>query len=213
MIDSADLPASSLDSPSRDSLPTYKDWSLAAVRLMQGPIYNDDGAWELTLRYQSPLSDYVARIGLVLVVDEAEGLAYLRQLAEDEARDEYQQLPRLFRRTRLGYDATVLCVLLRDELRRFEQEELDNRRCVVEQSELFAVWKEFFPAGEDELRLQRSLEVALKKLEGLRFVSRFGDARGSWEVRRILKARLPVAELERLRDQLQQKGLTDTTHG
>lgn len=34
-------------------LPAYKDWSLAAVRLLQGPVYSDDQAWELTLRYQS----------------------------------------------------------------------------------------------------------------------------------------------------------------
>ncbi len=196
-----------------DALPNYKDWSLAAVRLLQGPIYNDDGTWELTLRYQSPLADYFTRIGLVLIVDEPEGLAYLRQLADDEARDEYQQLPRLFRRTRLGYDATLLCVVLRDELRRFEEEDLDNRRCVLEQSELFEAWKEFFPSGEDDVRLQKSLDGALKKLESLRFISRFSDGSEMWEVRRILKARLPVAELERLRDQLLQKGSPDTTHG
>ncbi len=196
-----------------ETLPTYKDWSLAAVRLLQGPVYSDDNAWELTLRHQSALSDYYARIGLMLIVDEAEGLAYLRQLAEDEARDEYQDLPRLFRRTRLGYDVTLLCVLLRDELRRFEEEDLDNSRCVIEQSDVLDVWKSFFPSSEDEVRLHRSLDSAFKKLETLRFVSRFGDTPGSWEVRRILKARLPVAELERLKDQLQLKGAPEAAHG
>ncbi|MCA9183624.1 MAG: DUF4194 domain-containing protein [Planctomycetales bacterium] len=194
-------------------LPAYKDWSLAAVRLLQGPVYSDDQAWELTLRYQSALSDYYARIGLMLIVDEAEGLAFLRQLADDEARDEYQDLPRLFRRTRLGYDVTLLCVLLRDELRRFEEEDVDHRRCVIEQSDLLDVWKSFFPSSEDEVRLHRSLESAFKKLETLRFVSRFGDAPGSWEVRRILKARLPVSELERLKGQLQPKEVQEPAHG
>ncbi len=196
-----------------EALPAYKDWSVAAVRLLQGPIYSDDAAWDLALRFQSPLTDYFARIGLVLVVDEPEGMAYLRQLADDEAGDEYQHLPRLFRRTRLGYDATLLCVLLRDELRRFEEEDVDNRRCVVAQTEMFEAWKTFFPISEDEVRLQKSLDAALKKLEALHFISRFGDTSGSWEVRRILKARLPVAELERLREQLQQKGSPTATHG
>ena len=63
------------------------------------------------------------------------------------------------------------------------------------------------------MRLQKSLDVALKKLEALHFISRFGDLPGFWEVRRILKARLPVAELERLREQLQQKGSPGATHG
>jgi hypothetical protein len=184
------------------ALPSYKDWSVAAVRLLQGPVYSDETAWDVLLRFHSALSDYFARIGLILVVDEPEGLAYIRQLTDDEAPDEYQSLPRLFRRTRLGYETTLLCVLLRDELRRFEEEELDNRRCIVELAELLDQWKMFFPRGEDEVRLQKSLDVAMRKLESLRFVSRFGEGQGSWEVRRILKARLPVNELERLKEQL-----------
>lgn len=185
-----------------DKLPAYKDWSLAAVRLLQGPVYSDDSAWELLLRYQSALKDYFARIGMLVVVDEPEGLSYLRQLAEEETAGDYQHLPRLFRRSRLGYEPTLLCVLLREELRCFEEQDLDNRRCVVEQANLFDQWKAFFPDGDDEVRLRKSLEAAFRKLESLRFVSRFGSTSGAWEVRRILKARLPVAELERLRDRL-----------
>ncbi len=196
-----------------ESLPAYKDWSMAAVRLLQGPVYSDDSAWDLLLRFQSVLGDYFARIGIVLVVDEPEGLAYIRQLAEDEATDEYQHLPRLFRRTRLGYDSTLLCVMLREELRRFEEEDVDNRRCIVGQAELFDQWKAFFPEGEDEIRLQRSLDAAFKKLELLRFVARFGESSNSWEVRRILKARLPVSELERLREQLHRRSNEAPNHG
>lgn len=186
----------------KDNLPAYKDWSLAAVRLLQGAVYSDDGAWDLLLRYQPPLQDYFARIGLLLVVDEPEGLAYIRQFAEDEATTEYQELPRLFRRSRLGYEATLLCVLLREQLRRFEEEDLDSHRCVVDQPELLESWKSFFPSGEDELRLQKTLDTTFRKLEALKFVSRFGDVPGAWEVRRILKARLPVSELQRLKEQL-----------
>lgn len=188
-----------------DKLPAYKDWSLAAVRLLQGPVYSDDSAWELLLRHQSALKDYFARIGMLVVLDEPEGLSYLRQLAEEEAPGDYQHLPRLFRRSRLGYEPTLLCVLLREELRSFEEQDLDNRRCVVEQADLFDLWKAFFPDGDDEVRLRKSLEAAFRKLESLRFVSRFGSTAGAWEVRRILRARLPVAELERLREQLQSR--------
>ncbi len=188
--------------PMGDTLPAYKDWSLAAVRLLQGAVYSDDAAWDLVLRYPTPLKDYFARLGLLLVVDEPEGLSYVRQLADDEATEDYAQLPRLFRRTRLGYDTTLLCVLLREHLRRYEEGDVDNQRCIVEQSELLESWKSFFPDSEDELRLQKTLDTAFRKLDALKFVSRFGDAPGCWEVRRILKARLPVAELERLKEQL-----------
>ncbi|MCR9296841.1 MAG: DUF4194 domain-containing protein [bacterium] len=185
-----------------DNLPAYKDWSLAAVRLLQGAVYSDDAAWDLVLRHESALKDYFARIGLLLIVDEPEGLSFIRQLSEDEATDEYASLPRLFRRTRLGYESTLLCILLREHLRRFEEEDLDSHRCVVDQAELLESWKTFFPSSEDEVRLQKTLETAFRKLEGLKFVNRFGETPGCWEVRRILKARLPVDELEKLKQQI-----------
>ncbi|WP_164101157.1 DUF4194 domain-containing protein [Candidatus Laterigemmans baculatus] len=186
-----------------DSLPGYRPWSLPAVHLLRGVLYADElPAWEILLSHASELADYFARVGLILVVDEADGLAYLRQMQEDEQREGYEQLPRLFRRTSLGYEPTLLCVLLRDEFRRFEDEDLDNERCVVETEALFDAWRTFFPATEDELRLRKSLASAVRKLEALKFVRRFASEPESWEVRRILKARLPIAELENLKAQL-----------
>jgi hypothetical protein len=46
----------------------------------------------------------------------------------------------VFRSLRLSYGQTVLCVLLRDELRRFEEEDLRNERCVIEEAPLLNLW-------------------------------------------------------------------------
>jgi len=48
------------------------------------------------------------------------------KLTEGECTVGYDALPRLFRSTRLSYGQTLLCVLLRDEFRRFEDEETRN---------------------------------------------------------------------------------------
>src|SRR5437667_8868803 len=115
-------------------LPEFRPWYVAAVRLLQsGAVYADDSrVWDILLGARTPVSEYFARVGLLLVVDEPEGLAYLRQLTEDELPEAYDRLPKLFRRARLGYDETLLCVLLREELRRFEEEDLDNDRCGID---------------------------------------------------------------------------------
>jgi hypothetical protein len=184
-------------------LPEFREWYVAAVRLLQGPVYPDDArAWDLVLSSRRQLLEHFARLGLLLVVDEPEGLAYLRQLTEDEQPEGYERLPRLFRRTRLGYDETLLCVLLRDELRLFEEEDLHNERCVIEATALFDRWKSLLPAQDDEVRGRRALCVALGKLEALGFVRKCGEEPEEWEIRRILKACLPVAELEGLRAKL-----------
>ncbi len=185
------------------SLPEFRDWSIAAVGLLQGVVYLDDGKiWSVLCSHRSKLDEYFARIGLALVVDDAEGFAYLRQLEEDELEKGYEVLPRLFRKSRLSYDATLLCVLLRDELRRFEEEQIDDQRCVVKTLELLEQWKPFFSAGLDDVKLLRTLKAALGALEELRFVRLFAKEPEEWEIRRIIKARLPVTKLESLLEQL-----------
>ncbi len=186
--------------------PEIREWSIAAVKLLQGVVYYDEGpVWDNLLRNQSRLEDYFAAIGLRLIIDEPEGFAYVRQLDSEDDGDlpeGYETLPKLFRRTRLTYDATLLCVILREELRRFEDEDVDNERCVVPTEEMFEQWKSFFAAAHDEVRLKRSFDTALKKLDELKFVRRFSKEPEEWEIRRILKARLTAAELEKLKDEL-----------
>jgi hypothetical protein len=112
-------------------LPEFREWSIAAVRLLQGAVYaGEPRVWDIVLSAKSHLEGYFGRLGLLFVVDESEGLAYLRQVSDDELPDGYDGLPKLFRKTRLSYDATLLCVLLREELRRFEEE--DVHRCAVD---------------------------------------------------------------------------------
>jgi len=177
------------------------DWSPVAVRLLQGVVYHDDNLelWERLLENVSPLTEYFGKLGLLLVVDEPDAMAYLRQLDEEEIPTDFPPVPKLFRKTPLGYEATLLCVLLRDELRQYEEEDVQNERCVISQSDLLALWEAFFPNQPDSIRLNRTLTAALRKMEDLKFVRQFEKDPPSWEIRRIIKARLPLADLERLR--------------
>ncbi|MCA9145973.1 MAG: DUF4194 domain-containing protein [Planctomycetaceae bacterium] len=186
------------------NLPPFREWSIPAVRLLQGVVYSDDTlAWNALLDSQTPLTEYFARIGLVLVVDESDGMAFIRQMADDERDADYQRIPKLLRRTPLGYDQTLLCVLLRDEYRRFEDEDLDNQLCVVETQALLDAWKNFFPIDDDEVKLLKRLSAAMNKLADMKFVRKFQDEPEAWEVRRFLKARVSIDQLEGLKHQLE----------
>ena len=182
-------------------IPPPADWSPVAVRLLQGVVYHDDNLdlWEQLLENASPITEYFGKLGLLLVVDEPDAMAYLRQLDEEEIQPDFPAVPRLFRRTPLGFEATLLCVLLRDELRQYEEEDVQNERCVITQNDLLALWEAFFPDQTDSVRLNRSLTAALRKMEELKFVRQFEKDPPSWEIRRIIKARLPLSDLERLR--------------
>lgn len=186
---------------SPDTFPPPVPWAPAAVRLLQGIVYHDDAGdtWNQILAGVTPLSDYFARIGLMLIVNEEDGMAYLRQIEPEVLPPEYPSIPKLFRSVRLTFEASLLCVLLRDELRRFEEEIHRDDRCVVAQSSLLEIWQSLIPGEDDTVRANRNLGGQLRKLEELKFVRQFETDPPSWEIRRILKARLPLEALERLR--------------
>jgi hypothetical protein len=184
-------------------LPEFRERGVAAVKLLQGVVYNDDEeAWSILLSNESDLTDYFCLIGLALVIDRGEGIAYLKQFDDDERTGGYERLPRLFRKNQLGYEATLLCVLLRDDYRKFEEEDLDNERCVVETEGVLELWKSFFPAESDELTMRKRLISAFNQLDKLKFVRPIPSEGESWEVRKLLKARITLEQLESLRDKL-----------
>ena len=52
------------------------------------------------------------------------------------------------------------------------------------------------------MRQAKDFQAALTLLQGLGFVRPFGEDSRSWEIRRVLKARLTAAYLEKLKEQL-----------
>ena len=65
-----------MDGPSRSQLPQV------LVTLLRGIVYREQSAerWRDLIGLQSAARDYVRVLGLELIIDEAEGYAFLRQL-------------------------------------------------------------------------------------------------------------------------------------
>ena len=141
------------------------------------------------------MRDYVAVLALELVVDEAEGYAFVRALPQDL--DGASKLPRLVRRQPLSFQVSLLLALLRKKLAEFDASGGDTR-LILTRSEVVELVRVFLPAGSNESRLIDQIETQLNKVVELGFVRRLkaptdsGLARASqepvFEVRRILKA-------------------------
>ena len=70
----------------REHAMTEPDLPFAVIPLMKGVVYRDthERAWQQLLQLQPQVRDYVAVLGLQVVIDEAEGYAFLRQRPADE---------------------------------------------------------------------------------------------------------------------------------
>ena len=68
---------------SESDIDTASDLSPLLIHLLKGVLYRDqqEALWQSLLTLQGRVRDYVTVLGLELVLDEAEGYAYLRQTA------------------------------------------------------------------------------------------------------------------------------------
>lgn len=174
------------------------DLTSIVVPLLKGVLYRDENTalWSALLALQARARDYVAVLGVELVLDEAEGYAFLRSRSSLAADDDAPRLPRLVVRRPLGFQVSLLLALLRKKLTEFDAGGSDTR-LILSRDAVVELIRVFLPAGSNESRLIDQVETHLNKIIELGFVRRLKPQSGSgssgrsepmFEVRRILKA-------------------------
>ncbi len=170
---------------------TGQELSVLAITLLKGVIYQENVLWQSLLNLQARVRDYLAVLGLELVLDEAEGYAFLRPKAESE--DESKTpLPRLMARRPLSFPVSLLLALLRKKLAEFDAGGGDTR-LVLSRDEIVDLIRLFLPEGTNEVKLMDQVETHINKIVDLGFLRKLKAGSGQsgpagFEVRRILKA-------------------------
>lgn len=158
----------------------------AIIRLMQGVVYreSDEDTWLTLERSGAGVRDHFGTIGVDVVVDDAEGYAYLRSRPSDNS-DE--GLPRLVRRRALTYNVSLVLVLLRKRLVEFETTGGEGR-LVLTTDQIVEMLRLFQAESTNDARVVEQAETTVKKAAELGFLRQLRGQRDQWEVRRILKA-------------------------
>jgi hypothetical protein len=164
------------------------DLPLVVTSLMKGPVYRDahERVWLHLLALQSQARDFVATVGLILVVDEAEGYAFLRQ-RPDVDDDGQPAIPRLVARRALSYPVSLLLALLRKRLAQADADGGDTR-LVLTKDQVVDLLVTFLPPSSNEVRIVDQVDAHLAKVVALGFLRRVPGPGEAYEVRRILKA-------------------------
>lgn len=165
------------------SLPTV------VVNLLRGVVYRDQmpELWRKLLATQGPARDYLRVLALNLVIDEAEGYAYVRQMDDADAGESVDDQPRLVPRRPLSYPVSLLLVLLRKRLAQHDASAGDTR-LVLTLDQIVELMRTFLPASTNDARLTDKIEQHIARVAELGFLARLKDDENTFEVRRILRA-------------------------
>ncbi|MFJ8916052.1 DUF4194 domain-containing protein [Amycolatopsis sp. NPDC102389] len=163
------------------------DLPLVVTHLMKGVVYADsqEKVWRHLLPLQAQVRDYVGVLGLTVVVDEAEGYAFLRSKPENDEED--GKLPRLIPRRALSFHVSLLLALLRKKLAESDASGAETR-LILTRDQLVEMVRMFLPESSNEARLVDQIDTQLTKIVELGFLRRITGQEATYEVRRILKA-------------------------
>ncbi len=180
------------DIPTEASPP---ELSPVVIHLLKGVLYQERDAalWSDLLRLQGRVRGYFQVIGLELILDEAEGYAFLRSREESDDAEESgaKPLPRLIARRRLSFPVSLLLALLRKRMAEADSSG-ESTRLVLTRSEIASLMRVFLAESSNEARILDQIEGHISKVIELGFVRKLKQSSAQqepeYEVMRILKA-------------------------
>lgn len=184
----------SMNAPVEDSMPRV------LIHLLKGLVERDSAPeiWQTLAGSTSHVRDYFGRIGLDLVLDEADGYAYLTQRPLKEGEPE---LPRLVARRSLSYRVSLLLALLRKRLAEHDASSGDAR-LVLTAAEIIDLVRLFLPDTANEAKLEDRVGQDIAKVVDLGFLKPMKGRTDAFEVRRILRSFVDAQWLGQLNERL-----------
>lgn len=178
--------------------------SSLVIPLLKGVIYQEASPvlWNDLLNLQARVRDYVAVLGLRLILDEVEGYAFLRSIPDGDGGDPDQaKVPRLISRRPLSFPVSLLVALLRKKLAEFDASGGDTK-LVLSREEITDLLRIFLPESTNESRLIDQIDSHIGKITELGFLRQLRGHADLFEVRRILKAFVDAQWLSEFEERL-----------
>jgi len=161
------------------------DLPVVLISLMKGIVEreNSPALWQALIATQARVRDHIAVIGLELVLDDAEGFAYLRQGPQVAGEPE---LPRLVTRRQLSFSVSLALALLRKKLAEFDATS-GERRLIVSGDEILDMMRLFLPDTANQAKLTDRVGRDINRIVDLGFLRPLKGREDTYEVRRILR--------------------------
>ena len=177
----------------QDTLP----YAAVILKLLQGILYDDEKeTWALFLQYQQDINKYFQRIHLQVLANLSEGYVFLEQ-------NKQEGIPNLIENRLLSYPVTLLMVLLREKLLDLD-EKGESSRLILQKKEIKAMMEVFFGENPQQMKILDRIDSYLNRLVEYGYIKRISQTPPSYEVRRILKAKITADKLAEIKQKLEE---------
>lgn len=186
-----------------------KPYSKAIVKFLKGIVEYNDPAWNDILQYQADIQAYLGVIGLELIVKKDEGFAFVRQAMLDDGKT-----INLATRRQLGFEISVILIVLRNMLYEFEMNPTDSQadEKYVTTTQIKEEVEMFLPVGFNQVKFKQDLDSNISKVIDMGFlaeVKKLETDETLYRIHRIIKEKVTLDDLAEFKQKLKEYDTTD----
>lgn len=179
-------------------------YSKAIVRLLKSPIERkNESLWNSVVTYQNEIQEYIATIGLELIVKKDEGFAFVKQFEDSEG----NTLGLIVRR-QIGFEASIVLIVLRQSLEDFDSNptQIQVAEKFITNSEIKEEVELFLQEGYNRMKFQKDLDSHIYKIVELGYLKEVSknDSETKYQIHRIIKEKVTLDILQDFKTKLKE---------
>ena len=180
-----------------------KPYSKAIILLLKKTVEKGSPVWEDIISYQVEIQDYLAVIGLELILKKDEGFAFVKQIVFDD-----DTTLNLVSRRQLGFEVSIVVIVLRQLLEDYDNNPIETQSAdrIITSNEIKDEVLLFLPQDYNRVKLEKDLDTYIQKVVDLGFlkeVKRNGDE-VRYKIHRIIKEKVTLEDLDAFKKKLEE---------
>ena len=178
-------------------------YSKAIILLLEKTVEKGSPVWEDIINYQLEIQEYLAVIGLELILKKDEGFAFVKQIVFDD-----DTTLNLVSRRQLGFEVSIVVIVLRQLLEDYDNNPVETQSTerITTNSEIKDEVRLFLPEKFNRVKLEKDLDTYIQRVAELGFlkeVKRNGDEM-RYKIHRIIKEKVTLDDLNAFKNKLKE---------
>ena len=171
--------------------------------LLKKTVEKGSPVWEDIINYQVEIQDYLAVIGLELILKKDEGFAFVKQIVFDD-----DTTLNLVSRRQLGFEVSIVVIVLRQLLEDYDNNPIETQSTdrIITTNEIKDEVRLFLPQDFNRVKLEKELDTYIQRVVDLGFlkeVKRNGDE-VRYKIHRIIKEKVTLEDLDTFKNKLKE---------
>lgn len=180
-----------------------KPYSKAIILLLKKTVEKGSPVWDDIINYQVEIQDYLAVIGLELIVKKDEGFAFVKQIVFDD-----DTTLNLVSRRQLGFEVSIVVIVLRQLLEDYDSNPIETQSAdrIITGNEIKDEVRLFLPQDYNRVKLEKDLDTYIQRVVDLGYlkeVKRNGDE-VRYKIHRIIKEKVTLEDLDAFKKKLEE---------